>query len=79
MRSLNVTITAMELDAAAFYREVLGLPVAQGVEKAVLQVNSSQLTWASGDKFESAHHLAMGISLADFPFARPWQAMSWNP
>lgn len=73
MRIREVAITARELGrAAAFYRDVLEMPVAEQPDRVTVTIGSSRLIIAQGDRFEGVHHVALGISPHDFDLARNW-------
>lgn len=58
--------------AAAFYRDVLQLPVVTDGERVTVTIGASRLVLQQGDQFDGAHHLAVGIAPADFELARTW-------
>lgn len=73
MKIREVTITVRHLDgAAAFYRDVLQMPVDEQRDRVTVTVGSSRLILTEGDRFEGVHHLAFGISPRDFDLARTW-------
>ncbi|MBF6330217.1 VOC family protein [Nocardia transvalensis] len=73
MRIREVTITATELGAnAAFYREVLQLPVQASAERVQVGIGASRLVVTRGEAFSGVHHLAFGIAPRDFETARRW-------
>ena len=73
MQIREVSITARHPDAAAaFYRDVLRMPVDAQSDRVTVTIGSSQLIITPGDQFEGIHHLAFGISPHDFDLARRW-------
>lgn len=73
MRICQVTLTVGGLgDAAAFYRDVLQLPVAVQTGQVEATVGSSSLVLEDGEPFAGVHHLAFGIAPADFVLAQDW-------
>ena len=73
MQIREVSITARHPDAAAaFYRDVLRMPVDEQSDRVTVTIGSSQLIITPGDQFEGIHHLAFGISPHDFDLARRW-------
>ncbi len=73
MKIREVAITAHQLgEAAAFYRDVLEMPVEEQLDRVTVKIGSSRLIIAQGDPFEGVHHLAFGISPHDFDLARTW-------
>lgn len=73
MKIREVAITARQLgEAAAFYRDVLEMPVEEHPGRVTVTIGSSQLIIAQGDRFAGVHHLAFGISPHDFDLARTW-------
>lgn len=73
MKISEVSITARHPDAAAaFYRDVLRMPVDEQSDRVTVTIGSSQLIITPGDQFEGIHHLAFGISPHDFDLARRW-------
>jgi len=73
MQIREVSITARHPDAAAaFYRDVLRMPVDEQSDRVTVTIGSSQLIITPGDQFEGIHHLAFGISPHDFDLAHRW-------
>lgn len=73
MKIREVTITARRPDAAAaFYRDVLQMPVQEHPDGVRVVIGSSRLSIVPGEQFDGVHHLAFGISPHDFDFARTW-------
>ncbi len=73
MRIREVAITAREPGkAAAFYRDVLEMPVAEQPDRVTVTIGSSRLIIAQGNRFEGVHHMALGISPHDFDLALDW-------
>jgi len=73
MKIREVTLTARRLDAAAaFYRDVLRMPVDEQPNRATVTIGSSRLVLVPGDQFDGVHHLAFGISPHDFDLVRRW-------
>jgi len=73
MRIHEVAITAREPgSAAAFYRDVLEMPVAEQPHRVTVTIGSSRLIIAQQHRFEGVHHVAFGISPHDFDLARTW-------
>ena len=65
--------------AAAFYRDVLELPVQTTGGRVTVTIGSSRLVLEQGDQFAGVHHLAVGIAPADFELARTWLAHRVEP
>lgn len=73
MKILEVTLTVQHLaSAAAFYREILGLPVDENNERAVVCAGSTRLTMVPGEPFAGVHHVAFGIMPSEFELAHSW-------
>jgi len=73
MRIHEVAITARDPgSAAAFYRDVLEMPVAEQPHRVTVTIGSSRLIIAQQHRFEGVHHVAFGISPHDFDLARTW-------
>jgi catechol-2,3-dioxygenase len=73
VRILKATLTVAQPDeAAAFYRDVLELPVAVHDGRVTIGIGFSSLVLEQGDDFDGVHHLAFGIAPADFELARIW-------
>lgn len=73
MKILDVTFTVQDLAASVtFYRETLGLTVAETHDRAVVQAGSSRLTVLVGEPFAGVHHLAFGIVPSEFDLAHAW-------
>jgi len=80
MQIQEVSLTVTGLAAAArFYRDVLELPVTEHPGQAMVTIGSSRLVLEEGDQFAGAHHLAIGITSADFEVARGWLSQVSNP
>jgi len=80
MQIQEVSLTVTELAAAArFYRDVLELPVTEQPGQATVTIGSSRLVLEEGDQFAGAHHLAIGITPADFEVARGWLSQRVEP
>jgi len=80
MKIRQVTITARHLDAAAaFYRDVLQMPVEVQPDRVRITIGSSRLSILPGEEFEGVHHLAFGISPHDFDLARTWLNQRVDP
>ena len=73
MKILEVAITVRELDtAAAFYRDVLGMPVEELADRVIVTAGFSRLVMTAGEHFDGVHHVAFGIAPHDFDRARTW-------
>jgi catechol 2,3-dioxygenase-like lactoylglutathione lyase family enzyme len=73
MKIHEVRITARHLNAcAAFYRDVLQMPVVEQADCVTVTIGSSQLILTRGDLDEGVPHLAFGISPHDFDLTRRW-------
>ncbi|GAA5228918.1 hypothetical protein GCM10025778_34570 [Paeniglutamicibacter antarcticus] len=73
MKILNVALTVHDLAGAVrFYRDVLGMPVDQDTDHAVVSAGSSRLSLTQGDAFNGVHHLAFGILPSEFERAHAW-------
>lgn len=80
MKIHEVTITAQRLDAAAaFYRDVLQIPVEVQPDRVSVTIGSSLLNLVPGEEFDGVHHLAFGISPHDFDSARTWLNQRVDP
>jgi len=80
MQIQEVALTVTGLAAAArFYRDVLELPVTEQPGQAMVTIGSSRLVLEEGDQFTGAHHLAIGITPADFEVARGWLSQRVEP
>ncbi len=80
MQIQEVALTVTGLAAAArFYRDVLELPVTEQPGQATVTIGSSRLALEEGDQFAGAHHLAIGITPADFEVARGWLSQRVEP
>ena len=80
MKISEVSITARHPGAAAaFYRDVLRMPVDEQSDRVTVTIGSSQLIITPGDQFEGIHHLAFGISPHDFDLARRWLSEQIEP
>lgn len=65
--------------AAAFYRDVLELPVSTDGGRVTVTIGSSFLVLERGEQFHGVHHLAVGIAPADFELARSWLSQRVAP
>ena len=65
--------------AAAFYRDVLELPVSTDGGRVAVTIGSSSLVLERGEQFHGVHHLAVGIAPADFELARSWLSQRVAP
>lgn len=75
MKLRRVTLTVARPDrAAAFYRDVLELPVVVQDGQVSVTIGSSQLVLEPGGPADGSHHLAFGIAPADVELARRWLA-----
>ncbi|MGW0178280.1 VOC family protein [Nocardia sp. NPDC003345] len=73
MKIREVAITATDLDGvAAFYRDVLQLPVSTEAGRVSVEIGAGRLVVTEGEPFAGVHHLAFGISPHDFETARRW-------
>jgi len=73
MKIREVAITVGKLDAAAaFFRDVLKMPVAEQVDRVTVTAGFSRLVITPGEQFDGVHHLAFGVSPHDFDDARIW-------
>ncbi len=80
MQIQEVALTVTGLAAAVrFYRDVLELPVTEEPGQATVTIGSSRLVLEEGDQFAGAHHLAIGITPADFEVARGWLSQRVEP
>jgi catechol-2,3-dioxygenase len=80
MRIRRVTLTVDRPEqVAAFYRDVLQFPVTVEGRRASVTVGSSRVVFESGDHFRGVHHLAFGVSPADFELARAWLGQRVEP
>jgi len=76
----RVTLTVESLDQAAdFYRDVLQFPVAAKAGGVAVTVGSSLLLLEPGEHFRGVHHMAFGITPADFELARAWFGQRVEP
>lgn len=73
MKILSARITAQDLGAvAAYYRNILQLPVDEEADRVVVTVGYSRLIIEQGMVFSGVHHLAFGIAPAKFDRIREW-------
>jgi catechol 2,3-dioxygenase-like lactoylglutathione lyase family enzyme len=73
MKIREIEITVGELDsAAAFYRDVLRLPVEEQPDRVTVTAGHSRLVMTRAEEFDGVHHVAFGISPHDFDRARSW-------
>ncbi len=80
MQIQEVSLTVTGLAAAArFYRDVLELPVTEQLGQAMVKIGSSRLVLEERDQFAGVHHLAIGITPADFDVARGWLGQRVEP
>ncbi|MBO0881134.1 MAG: VOC family protein [Mycobacterium sp.] len=73
MKIIEVAITTTDLGAtAAFYRDLLELPVTALSEGFAVDIGRSRLIVTDGAPFAGVHHLAFGISPVDFDLSHRW-------
>ena len=78
IRQVALTLWRPEA-AAAFYRDVLELPVSTDGGRVTVTIGSSCLVLERGEQFHGVHHLALGIAPADFELARSWLSQRVAP
>ena len=75
MKIHSVALTVQHLQAAAaFYCDVLGLPVSHSTNSASIQIGASRLELSEAQPYAGAHHLAFNIHPEQFELARAWLA-----
>ena len=79
IRQVALTLSRPEAAAAAFYRDVLELPVSTAGGQVRVTIGSSCLVLERGEQFHGVHHLALGIAPADFELARSWLSQRVAP
>jgi catechol 2,3-dioxygenase-like lactoylglutathione lyase family enzyme len=73
MKIFSARITVQDLvAAAAFYRDILQLPVDEHAGHLVVTIGYSRLIVEKGTAFSGVHHLAFGIAPAKFDRIRDW-------
>ncbi len=76
----EVALTVTGLAAAALvHQDVLELPVAEQPGQVTVTIGSSRLVLREGGHFAGVHHLAIGITPADFDVARGWLSRRVEP
>lgn len=75
MRIRNITLTVSDLaSCAAFYRDVLELPVDERPDGATVRVGPTSLVLLPGSPFDGVHHVAFGVSPDEFERTHEWLA-----
>jgi catechol 2,3-dioxygenase-like lactoylglutathione lyase family enzyme len=73
MRIRDVTLTVRDLaECAAFYREVLELPVDEQPGRVTVHVGPARLVLLPGERYSGVHHLAIGVSPHEFVRTHEW-------
>ena len=78
IQQVALTVSRPEA-AAAFYRDVLELPVSSDGGRFTVAIGSSCLVLEQSEQFHGVHHLAVGIAPADFELARSWLSQRVEP
>jgi len=69
----KVAITARHLPAsAAFYRDVLQMPVVEHADRVTVRIGSSELILTRAEMTDGVHHLAFGIAPNEFDSMHQW-------
>jgi catechol-2,3-dioxygenase len=75
MRIRDITLTVRDLvECAAFYRDVLGLPVDGRPDRATVRIGPSRLMLLPGEPYAGVHHIAFGVSPHEFERTHDWLA-----
>lgn len=75
MRIREITLTVRDLPAcAAFYRDVLELPVDEAPYRATVHVGPDRLVLRPGADHAGVHHVAFGLSPHEFDRTHAWLA-----
>lgn len=73
LREVEMTVDDLPA-AAAFYQQLLDLPVTSTVDAARVRVGTSVLTLVQGAAAAGSHHLAINVPPSQFPSAKRWLA-----
>jgi catechol 2,3-dioxygenase-like lactoylglutathione lyase family enzyme len=75
MRIRDITLTVRDLaECAAFYRDVLELPVDERPDRATVHVGPGRLVLLPGERYTGVHHVAFGVSPHEFERTHEWLA-----
>lgn len=75
MRIQEISLTVQDLaECAAFYRDVLELPVDERPDRAIVHIGPGRLVLLSGGRYPGVHHVAFGVSPREFERTHEWLA-----
>jgi catechol-2,3-dioxygenase len=73
VRIRDITLTVRDLaECAAFYRDVLELPVDERPDRATVHIGPGRLVLLPGEQHAGVHHVAFGVSPHEFERTHEW-------
>jgi catechol 2,3-dioxygenase-like lactoylglutathione lyase family enzyme len=75
MRIRDISLTVHDLaECAAFYRDVLELPLDLRPDRVTVRIGPSRLVLLPGGRYTGVHHVAFGVSPHEFERTHEWLA-----